>query len=390
MKKNKNIIILTGGTGGHIFPARCVAQELANNNFNVTICANKNYLKYSSYQDNFNYNIIAASAIKKNFISLLFGVFLIFFGIIKSFFLILFKRPAVIIAFGGYATFPGLISAVLLRRKIILHEQNAYLGKVNRIFAKFAKIIAISFKDTEAIKDEFRKKTQYIGNPIREEIIELSKNDYSYPNFEMKYKSKNNMGYDLILSSDFEEIEKIEREYFNILIIGGSGGAKIFSDILPKSFFNLRSELKRNIYITQQCRGDVLDKTFTQYKKFNLNIILKVFFDDIDQKIQDSHLVIARSGSSTIFELAAAKKPMILVPFANSADNHQQKNADRIVKNGGGIVINEKDFKISNLTDIIEKLIDNPTLLNRMSKDAFAVANINATSDFVKMIRDLT
>ncbi len=115
------------------------------------------------------------------------------------------------------------------------------------------------------------------------------------------------MGYDLVLSSDFDEIKKVKLEYFNILIIGGSGGAKIFSDILPKSFFNIRSELKSKIKIIQQCRQDIIEETFEQYKSFNLSILIKPFFNNIEKKIQEAHLVIARAGSSTIFELAAAK-----------------------------------------------------------------------------------
>jgi UDP-N-acetylglucosamine--N-acetylmuramyl-(pentapeptide) pyrophosphoryl-undecaprenol N-acetylglucosamine transferase len=114
-----------------------------------------------------------------------------------------------------------------------------------------------------------------------------------------------------------------------------------------------------------------------------------VFFKDIEEQIKKSHLVIARSGSSSIFELAIAKKPMILVPFANSADNHQQKNADEIAKCGGAVVVQEEDFTIHNITSMIEKLIDNPELLNRMSKDAFSFANLKATENLSKLVKTL-
>ena len=121
-KKTKNIIILTGGTGGHIFPARCIAQELVKKGFHPHIIANKNYLRYISYKDQFDFNLIAATSIKKSLFSLFFGAFTIFFGIIKSLLIILLKNPKVIIAFGGYATFPSLIAAVILRKNIIIHE----------------------------------------------------------------------------------------------------------------------------------------------------------------------------------------------------------------------------------------------------------------------------
>lgn len=386
MSKNKKIIIATGGTGGHIFPARALANFAVAKGCLVRIFANKNYFKYQSIFDEYGCSRIYSSQIGKSKLALIKAAFIIPFGILKSLILMILMRPNLVVAFGGYATFPTLISAVILRKKIILHEQNAHLGKVNRIFAKYAKIIALSFKETHGIAKEYQKKTKYVGNPIREEILKLSKEEYQYPNFDQIYESKKNLGYNLILASDFEEIRKIKKEYFNILIIGGSGGAKIFSDILPKAFFNIRTNLKNKINITQQCREDLMDETFAQYGNFNLNISLKAFFEDIEERIKSAHLVIARAGSSTICELTAAKKPMILVPFANSADNHQLKNALEIEKKGGAIAVNEEDFTISNTTKLIEKMIDNPKLLKRMSKDSFSCANLKATQNLFKLI----
>lgn len=386
---NNRVVIATGGTGGHIFPGRALAESLAKDGFKLTIFGNKNYQKYHQNSDKFSYSKIPSSKIDGTTFGFFKASILITFGIAKSLLLILIKKPKVIIAFGGYSTFPTLIAAIILRKKIILHEQNAHLGKVNRIFAKYANQIILSFKNTDGIAKEFKDKSKFIGNPLRQNIINLSKNEYSYPNFGKKYVSKNNLGYKLILASDFEEVKKMTDEYFNILVIGGSGGAKIFSDILPKAFFNLRNELKNKINIIAQCRKDLVSSTFEQYRSFNLNITIRYFFDDIDEQIKKSHLVIARSGSSTIFELAAAKKPMILVPFAKSADNHQEKNALAIAKNGGAIVVKEQDFTINNISGIIEKLIDNPEILMRMSDEAFKSARINATVNLAKIIKEI-
>jgi UDP-N-acetylglucosamine--N-acetylmuramyl-(pentapeptide) pyrophosphoryl-undecaprenol N-acetylglucosamine transferase len=299
------------------------------------------------------------------------------------------RRVNLVIAFGGYSTFPCLVSSVILRKKIILHEQNSYMGKVNRIFLKYCKYAATSFKETQGIKDEYKVKIKYLGNPVREEIIELGKKKYNYPNFNKKYFSKNNLGYDLVLASDFEEVKKVKDDYFNILVIGGSGGAEIFSKILPKAFFNIRSELKNKINIFQQCRSNLLSNTFEQYQNFNLNVCLKDFFYDMDKKIEKSHLVIARSGSSTIFELASAKKPMILVPFKESSDNHQLKNAQKAKEYGGSIIIEEKDFNINNISTTIERLIDNPEILQKMSRDIYKFAEVNSTINFIKLIENM-
>ena len=225
---------------------------------------------------------------------------------------------------------------------------------------------------------------------MRPEIIKLSQEEYTYPEFDKKYKSQNNLGYNLVLASDFEEIKKIKEDHFNILVIGGSGGAKIFSDILPKAFFNLRTDLKNKINIIQQCKADSLDATFNQYQNFNLNVNLRAFFTDIEEQIKKAHLVIARSGSTSIAELAVAKKPMILVPFANSADNHQEKNAAAIADACGAIVIKEAELTINKVTDIVEKLIDNKEILQKMSRDAFAFANLNATEKLAELVTKIS
>ena len=305
------IIIATGGTGGHIFPARVIAQALSQKKYKVVIFADKNYIKYHQEKDPYTFKVINSSQIKKNTLFLLKAGVKIILGVIKSFLLLLSCKTKVVIAFGGYPTFPTLISAVLLRKKIIIHEQNAHLGKINRIFAKYAELILLTYKDTYALKDIFLDKSIHIGNPIRDEILSLNDKEYILP--KSKKEKLNNMGYNLILKSQFTN--KKNKDLFNILVIGGSGGAKIFSDILPKALLNLREDIQSKISITQQCRKEYLDYTFKQYSAFNLNITLSSFFIDIDKKIEKAHLIIARAGSSSIAEFTAAKKPQILIPF---------------------------------------------------------------------------
>ncbi|MFT6258189.1 MAG: UDP-N-acetylglucosamine--N-acetylmuramyl-(pentapeptide) pyrophosphoryl-undecaprenol N-acetylglucosamine transferase, partial [Rickettsiales bacterium] len=293
-----------------------------------------------------------------------------------------------IVAFGGYATFPILAAAIILRKNIILHEQNAHLGKVNRILAKFSTQIALSYKKTDGISDEFYSKTIFVGNPIRDEILELSKKDYILPDLSRENKEAENMGYNVLLASQFKDDSSVNYESFNILIIGGSGGAKIFSDILPKAFFNLRDELKGKVSLTQQCRADDINKTSKKYKSFGIAVRISHFFEDMAGELSRAHLVIARSGSSSIAEFSAAKKPMILIPFAKSADNHQMKNANETQKSGGAIVIEECDFTINKITAELEKLIDNPAILQKMSLNAFKAANLDAALNLTKIVEE--
>lgn len=384
---SNKICITSGGTGGHIIPARTLASHLVLEGFEVIFCGDKKYHAYIKENDEFQSKMIISSQIKKSFYHLIKAAIKIGLGTIQSLAILTINRPKYVIGFGGYATFPLLIAALITKRKIILHEQNAHLGKVNRIFAKYAFKIVTSFEETSGINQNFKQKTTFIGNLIRPEILALNKVDYVLPvNKEPEIRTDNKMGYNVILKSDFDyNLEN--KELFNILVIGGSGGAKIFSEILPQAFFNLSEELKEQIKVTQQCRRELIEPTFNQYKSYNINIVIDSFFEDMAQLIAKSHIVIARSGSSSIFEFCAAKKPMILVPFANSADDHQQKNAQYIAQNGAAILVKEQEFTINKISEILKNLINNRQILTEMSEKAANLAIPDATKNFAKLIK---
>jgi len=381
--------IATGGTGGHIIPARCIAKSLSITD-RVFILSDKKYKNFIKVDDNFRSIIINSSQLKKGFINIIKLMILLFLGIFQSLFYIIKYRPKTIISFGGYATFPILSAAIITRRKIIIHEQNAHLGKVNRIFAKYADIIALTFDNTDGIQKKFANKTFVTGSPVRKEILELNNYPYKLPIHNEEIEDKK-MGYEnIILASEFDEIDNSinNKNLFNILIIGGSGGAKIFSEILPRAFFNLSEEIKNDLHITQQCRMDLVKETFEEYKNFNLNVEIESFFEDIAEKIKKSHLIIARSGSSSIAEFCIAKKPMILVPFALSADNHQLKNARIVEESGAAIVIEEKDFTINEISKTISKLIKNKEILLKMSQQSSKISKIDAENRLMNIIKN--
>ncbi len=380
------IFITAGGTGGHIIPARCLAEELTKRNHQIIFLGDEKYRNYIKSSDAFQSLVIQSSQLERKPLKLFKASLKIAVGIFQSVVLIFKNRPQYVVAFGGYATFPVLIAASLTKTKIVLHEQNAHFGKVNRIFAKYAEKIALSFPQTDGIKEELKNKTIYVGNPVRDEILALHEKPYILPKEEkVVQKPDNRMGYNVVLASDFIEEETIEPQLFNILVIGGSGGAKIFSEILPKAFFNFSEDLKSHISVTQQCRKELSEETFRQYRSFNLNIEIQPFFEDMPQKIQAAHLIIARSGSSSIFEFCAAKKPMILVPFEKAADNHQEKNARYLEKYGAALVITEKDFTINYIGKTLQNLINNYAILEKMSENAGNLATISATKNLADL-----
>ncbi len=389
----KKIFIVTGGTGGHILPAVCLAKALLEHNNQITFFGDekvKNYLHHFSNQKNFQFKLLSSSQIVKKWQLLFLAILKICFGFCQALFFLIIKQPNAIVAFGGYASFPLLLASVLLGKKIILHEQNAYLGKVNRLFLPFATQIAISFPKTSAIDQKHQHKVIYTGNPVRTEISLLSKQDYKIPNLQPASEiSYNRFGYDLILNSDFYQVSENPKEFWQILVLGGSGGAKIFSDVLPQAFFNLPDHLKDNLKIVQQCRKELLESTFESYKNFNINVVIDSFFEDMPTILKQSHLVIARAGASSIFEFCASKKPMILVPFPNSADNHQQKNANYIAQNGGAILLEESEFNINNITQIICNLLEKPEILYKMSENSSKLANLEATNNLMQVLNNV-
>jgi len=391
MSKKLKIFITSGGTGGHIIPARCLAALLAEQNHEVFFFGDVKYRGYIKKDDKFKSTIISSSQLVKAPVALVKAGIKISLGILQSLYFFLKIRPQYVVAFKGYSTFPILIAAILTKTKIILHEQNSHLGKVNRIFAKYAKKIALSFTETSGINKNDLSKTVFTGNPVRQEILELNKISYTLPKLDTEEKTKvpdnNKMGYDVLLASDFYENAEVKTQnYFKILIIGGSGGAKIFSEILPKAFFNLNENLKEHIQITQQCRAELVKTTFEQYKSFNINITVDSFFDNMPELIKEAHLVIARSGSSSIFEFCAAKKPMILIPFAAAADNHQEKNARYLEKHGAAIVVSEKEFTINKINELLKNLIDSEGSLKKMSENASSLAVLDATKNLAKLL----
>ena len=362
----KSIFIATGGTGGHINPARTIAGEMIKNNpiQEVVVIGDKKYQFYQNKTDKFINKIVFSSQLNKDLInkpfSLIRAVISIFFGVLQSVCLIIKYRPKLVIGFGGYATFPILVASLLTRTKIILHEQNAHLGKVNRYFANYAERIALSFLDTSGIAPKNLTKTLLTGNFIRSEFENIGKQNSPEAN---------------------------NHKYFTILVIGGSGGAKIFSEILPEVFVNNLTSSEKCFKIIQQCRKEDSEVLIKKYSSYNMQFEVKSFFHDIDKKIIEADIVITRAGSSTLFELAIARKPMIIVPFAKSADNHQEKNAKIFEKNGLAIVVNEKNLKVEYFGDILRKLIENKELLKKMSHSAsdFAINDSN-----LKMIKLIT
>lgn len=339
MASSHKIFLCAGGTAGHVYPAIFTAQILKQRGYTPIIITDIRGFKYCQDINDIKIIIIyATSPAQPSLVKKLKALFLLMFGVMQSLWLMLIHRPAMLVGFGGYLSMPilcaGIIMRILTRRKMILHEQNAVLGKVNRLWAKFSIKIALSFQHTSLLKKQYLNKSIYIGNPVRH------------------------------IFYDYQTQPKPTSELFNILVFGGSQGAKTIAKNINDIFTLLAHEnLNDIIHFTIQAPAleiEILQKTAQQY---NINATIAEFFDDLPKYMWQADLVIARAGASTIFELKILNKNAILIPLAIAADNHQYHNAKSYAETHHATIIEESDVSPTILWQEIKQSFDNQKLL---------------------------
>ena len=333
----KKILIATGGTGGHVYPAYSLAYYLKNKDYSVKISSDKRGLKYLKDYKNFKVVEIPSSPlIKDNLFKFFFSSLTIFFSIIKSFLFLLFNKPTLIIGMGGYSSFPICIAASILKIKFVIYESNLVIGKANKYLLPFTQKIFVSYKDLEGIPERYVKKVFEVGNIIRDEII----------NFKKK-------------KIDIEKFDEIK-----ILVLGGSQAAKVFAEQLPQIFEKFKkTEFPIKIY--QQCQREQNSQLIEFYKKAQIDFEIFNFTDEITEYYSKANIVITRSGASVLGELVNVKIPFISIPLPTSADNHQQKNAEFYVKKGYGYLLEEKEIK-EKLYELIYSIFKNKSLIEKI------------------------
>ena len=329
--ENKNIIIATGGTGGHIFPAVSLANYLNKIGFISSITTDKRGLKFIDEKIFKNVTLIDSSPFYKK--QKIISILKILLSIFNSLIFIFRTKPKFIFGMGGYASFPICFAGVLLRIPFIIYENNLLIGKTNRYLAPFAKKIFVSYEDIEGINSKYKNKVVVTGNILRENILKHS-------------KTKEN------------EIN----ENLNILVLGGSQAAKIFAEILPEIFIELKNN-NIDFKIYQQCLEDQKKELQIKYEKNNISYELFSFTFDILKYYNYSNLVITRAGSSALAELLNCEIPIISIPLASSSENHQFKNAQYFMKKGLGVMIEEKNIK-NKLFDLIQSIYKDKSELN--------------------------
>lgn len=268
-------------------------------------------------------------------------------------------EPSAVIGFGGYPAFPALLAARKCKVPTLIHEQNAVLGRVNRLVAKRVDAIATAYPDIQRLPASCLEKTHMVGNPVRAEVIALR--DEDFPPFD-------------------------EDGVFRVLVTGGSQGATIMSDVVPDGLAMLPPALKSRLQVTQQCRAEDIDAVRAKYKDHGIPADLATYITDMPNKLNWAHLVISRAGASTIAELTCAGRPAILVPLPSATDDHQSYNVKAMVAAGGARAIAQPAFTPKELAKQIQKIALEPGALANAAARAKSCGLPDATSDLADLV----
>lgn len=352
-------MLAAGGTGGHLFPAFALAEELGGRGYAVELVTDMRGDRYGSgFPARAVHKIHSATLAGRSPLAMARTGITLARGVRQAHALMRRSRPAVVAGFGGYPSFPPLVAARLLGVATLLHEQNAVLGRANRMLAKRVDIIATSFAKVGLVEPKIADRIRFTGNPVRRTVLENANRPYWAPD---------------------------ASEPFKLLVFGGSQGARYFSDTVPSALATLSPELRARLQVVQQAREEDVERTRAEFAAAGIAVEVAPFFKDLPRRIADSHLVISRAGASSVAELAVIGRPSILVPLPHALDNDQLRNATTLAESGGAWCIEQKLLDLPRLAHEIARLAEAPGELAR----AAAAAKSQGRPDAVARLADL-
>lgn len=355
------IVLSAGGTGGHVFPAEALARELLGRGLRVALMTDSRGGKFSDEVPVPVYRT-RASSLGKGLLGKAISVFSMGIGIFQAEHRLRKLKPAAVVGFGGYPSVPALYAAAGMNIPIILHEQNAVLGRANRMLMKRASAVAMSFPHVAGLKPGSLARLVQTGNPVRPQFVALRGTPYPALDDESPIR---------------------------ILVLGGSLGARVFSYVVPQALALLPEPMRRRIVIAQQCRKETLEDARAGYAGVGIDADLAPFFTDVPERMAAAHLVICRSGGSTVAELTAIGRPSILVPFPHGHAGEQTANAEAIAEAGGAWLIPEQAFTPEALAVRLESLFAMPSTLAKTAAAARAWGKITAADNLADCVCEI-
>ncbi|MCE9650856.1 MAG: undecaprenyldiphospho-muramoylpentapeptide beta-N-acetylglucosaminyltransferase [Parvibaculum sp.] len=356
------IVIAAGGTGGHLFPGQALAQELRRRGRKIVLITDERVQRFDTLFPGADiFSVPSATPKDRGISGLAKAAPAILSGIAQAFGILGRVQPSAVIGFGGYPTLPPIAAAILRRIPTCVHEQNAVLGRVNRLVAPYVHAIASTFAGPKFLRPRDEDKLVLTGNPVRDAVMTYAAAPYSAPG----------------------------TGRINLLVFGGSQGARVMSDIVPGALSRLPEVLRSRLDVVQQARPEDIDRVRAVYEQAGVHAELQSFFEDMPARIAAAHLVIGRSGASTVAELSVIGRPSILVPLPHSLDNDQKANAEKLQSAGAGFMIEQKNFTEDALSERLTALLNDATTLGSAAKAALAQGAPNAVrrlADLVELL----
>ena len=360
MARKPLILIAAGGTGGHMFPAQALAESLLARGWRVALSTDARGARYAGgFPPEVARRVVPAATFargglkEKALVPLRLAA-----GVVRAVLSMLLDRPRVVVGFGGYPSIPALSAAWLLRVPRMIHEQNGVLGRVNEVFARRVNALACGTWPT-AMPDGIT--AEFTGNPVRGAVLERAGAGYIAP-------------------GDYP---------MDLLVIGGSQGARILSDVVPAAICALPDDLKRNLTVAHQAREEDLDRVVATYDAGNVRAEIAPFFTDIPRRLSECQLVISRAGASSVADISVIGRPAILVPFAAATANHQAANAKMLSSVDAAIVMPESQFDADSLRDALLSILTNPKAAEAMARAALSAGRPDATEHLVALVEGL-
>ncbi|MBE1292707.1 MAG: UDP-N-acetylglucosamine--N-acetylmuramyl-(pentapeptide) pyrophosphoryl-undecaprenol N-acetylglucosamine transferase [Rhodobacteraceae bacterium] len=360
MSKQPLLVIAAGGTGGHMFPAQALAEVMLRKGWRVKLSTDARGARYTG---GFPHTVeieemSSATFARGGALAKLAVPFKILGGVLGAMSKMRKDRPDVVVGFGGYPTIPAMGAAWLMKLPRMIHEQNGILGRVNQVFAKKVDVVACGTWPTtlpEGVEGV------PVGNPVRKAVMDRAGAGYIAP-------------------GDYP---------MSLLVIGGSQGARILSDIVPAAISHLPPDILHNLRVSHQARGEDLDRVTAFYEDHGIAADVQPFFQDVPARMSEAQLVVSRSGASSVADISIIGRPSILVPFAAAAGDHQTANARGLAEAGGAIVIPESLLTEATLTENMTTILSNAAGATQMATAALSAGKPDATETLVALVEEL-
>jgi UDP-N-acetylglucosamine--N-acetylmuramyl-(pentapeptide) pyrophosphoryl-undecaprenol N-acetylglucosamine transferase len=353
-------VLAAGGTGGHLFPAEAVARLLVEHGAVVHLLTDRRADTFAAAVPGVTIGRIHAGRIGGGPVRTAYGLAELAVGLIQARRVLRRLAPAAVVGFGGYASVPTMIAATRLGLPTLIHEQNAVVGRANRLLAPRTHRIATGFAVTRGLRDFDRARTVHTGNPVRPAIGAMGAVPYVPPG-----------------------------DAIELLVTGGSQGARVFAQFVPPALASLPQPLRARLRVSQQARPEDRDAVAAQYRDSGIAAEVASFFDDMSERLRRAHLAICRAGASTISELAASGRPALLVPYPHAMDDHQTANAAAFAEAGGGWTVPQAGLTLALLTERLARLLAAPHELVAAAAAARAFARDDAAEHLAGLVQSL-